>query len=174
MGQATLHTERLLLRPVEPADQQKVFEGFSNPEVTRYFDITYPTFESTTVQMEWYANNRKENTGYAWVVCDKHTQEFMGVFSLYYIKPQHQRAELGYWLLPAYWNKGYAKEILSEILQHAKTGLKLHRIAAEVEQKNIASIQLLKRKGFELEGILRDYEIKNGKFQNLEIWALLL
>lgn len=174
MEQVTLHTERLLLRPVEPADQQKVFEGFSHPEVTRYFDISYPTFESTAVQMEWYANNRKENSGYAWVVCDKHTQEFMGVFSLYYIKPQHQRAELGYWLLPPYWNKGYATEILNEILHHAKTSLNLHRIAAEVEQDNTASIELLRKIGFERDGMLRDYEIKNGKFQNLEIWSTIL
>jgi ribosomal-protein-alanine N-acetyltransferase len=78
MEQVTLHTERLLLRPVESADQQKVFEGFSHPEVTRYFDITYPTFESTAVQMEWYANNRKENTGYAWVACDKHSKRIYG------------------------------------------------------------------------------------------------
>lgn len=174
MEQAILHTERLLLRPVEPADQQKIFEGFSHPEVTRYFDITYPTFESTAVQMEWYANNRNENSGYAWVVCDKHTQEFMGVFSLYYINTKHQRAELGYWLLPPFWNKGYATEILTAILHHAKTDLHLHRIAAEVEQGNTASIQLLGKNGFERDGILRDYEIKDGKFQHLEIWAVLL
>ncbi|MBP6302399.1 MAG: GNAT family N-acetyltransferase [Bacteroidia bacterium] len=174
MEQVTLHTARLLLRPVEPADQQKVYEGFSHPDVTRYFDITYPTFESTAVQMEWYANNRKENTGYAWVVCDKHSKEFMGVFSLYYINTRHQRAELGYWLLPPYWNKGYATEILNEILHHAKTSLNLHRIAAEVEQDNTASIELLKKIGFERDGTLRDYEIKNGKFQHLEIWSIIL
>ena len=174
MKQAILHTERLLLRPVEPADQQKIFEGFSHPEVTRYFDITYPTLESTAVQMEWYANNRKENSGYAWVVCDKLSLEFMGVFSLYFINIKHQRAELGYWLLPPFWNKGYGTEILTAILHHAKTDLNLHRIAAEVEQENTASIQLLEKNGFERDGILRDYENKNGRFQNLEIWSVLL
>lgn len=174
MEQVTLYTARLLLRPVEPADQQKIFEGFSHPKVTRYFDITYPTLESTAVQMEWYANNRKENSGYAWVVCDKLSLEFMGVFSLYFINIKHQRAELGYWLLPPFWNKGYGTEILTAILHHAKTDLNLHRIAAEVEQENTASIQLLEKNGFERDGILRDYENKNGRFQNLEIWSVLL
>jgi ribosomal-protein-alanine N-acetyltransferase len=81
---------------------------------------------------------------------------------------------LGYWLLPPYWNKGYATEILNEILHHAKTTLNLHRIAAEVEQDNTASIELLRKIGFERDGTLRDYEIKNGKFQHLEIWSIIL
>jgi hypothetical protein len=40
-------TARLKLREVEIGDQQKIFEGFSNPIVTKYMDITYPTFEAT-------------------------------------------------------------------------------------------------------------------------------
>ncbi|MBX7205780.1 MAG: GNAT family N-acetyltransferase [Bacteroidia bacterium] len=174
MQQQTLYTPGLVLRPVEEGDRQKVFEGFSNPEVTRYFDITYPTYESTSVQMEWYASNRKEQSGFAWAVCDKSSGEVMGVFSIYFINRKHQRAELGYWLLPPYWNKGFATEALMAIISYAKNKLYLHRLSAEIEPANTASKKLLQKLGFKRDGILRDYEIKNGQFQDLEIWGLLL
>lgn len=174
MEQQTLYTPRLVLRAVEDGDRQKVFEGFSNAEVTRYFDITYSTYESTSVQMEWYATNRKEESGYAWAVCDKTSGDVMGIFSLYFINKNHKRAELGYWLLPPYWNKGFATEAITAILNYAKKELNLHRISAEIEPANTASLKLLQKLGFKQDGTLRDYELKNGLFQDLEIWSVLL
>ena len=174
MEQTTIETSRLLLRPVAKSDQQLVYEGFSHPNVTRYFDITYATFDDTHAQMEWYFNNREQGSGYAWVVCNKNTGETMGVFSIYYIEPKHRRAELGYWLLPPYWNKGYAFEGIKAILNYASLQLHLHRVSAEVEPDNQASIILLQKLGFERDGILRDFEWKNGAFQSLEVWSILM
>jgi [ribosomal protein S5]-alanine N-acetyltransferase len=172
MEQPSLTTPRLLLRPVEKRDQQKVFEGFSHPDVTRYFDITYASFEATDVQMEWYRNNREQGLGYAWVVSTEAT-DFMGVFSIYRIDTANKRCELGYWLLPEYWGKGFASETINAILQFAQSELKLHRVAAEIEPENTDSSKLLAALGFEREALLRDYEFKNGKYNSLEIWALL-
>ncbi len=173
MEQPVLQNGNVTLRPVKDADQQKVFEGFSHPEVTRYFDITYPTFEATAAQMEWYNTNRSKGLGYAWVV-ENDQQEFMGVFSIYHINPQHKRCELGYWLFPEYWGKGYATKSIQAILDFATTALKLHRIAAEIEPENTDSSQLLAKLGFEREAVLRDFEFKNGQYNSLEIWAKIL
>lgn len=41
------------LRQVLPADQQKVFEGLSNPIVIKHYGVSYTTFEATTKQMDW-------------------------------------------------------------------------------------------------------------------------
>lgn len=169
--QPVLYTPRLVLRPVEPTDQQKVFEGFSHPDVIAHFEITYKSFEATAEQMEWYANNRATGSGYAWVVTERDKNNFMGVFSLYYIHPKHKRCETGYWLFPEFWGKGYAKEALGAILEHADTQLNMHRIAAEVEPDNTASKQLLSGLGFNREGVLKDFEIKNEAYIDLELWA---
>ncbi|MES2559423.1 MAG: GNAT family N-acetyltransferase [Bacteroidota bacterium] len=172
MEQPALSTPRLVLRPVEKRDQQKVFEGFSHPEVTKYFDISYATLEATDVQMEWYKNNREKGLGYAWVISNE-THDFMGVFSIYRIDQTNKRCELGYWLFPEYWGKGYASESINAILQFVDGELKLHRIAAEIEPENADSTRLLATLGFEREAFLRDYEFRNGKYNSLEIWALL-
>lgn len=174
MEQKSIETQRLLLRPVEKSDQMLVFDGFSHPDVTRYLDLTYPTFDAANAQMEWYFNNRKHGTGYAWVVCNKRTGSQMGIFSLYYINTKHRRAELGYWLLPLYWNTGYAAEGIRAVLYHAAHDFQLHRISAEVEPDNIASQKVLYKLGFQREGVLRDFEWKNGAFQSLEVWSLIM
>jgi ribosomal-protein-alanine N-acetyltransferase len=173
MEQPILVNDTITLRPVRDSDQQKVFEGFSHPQVTKYFDITYPTFESTVVQMEWYKTNREKQIGYAWVV-ENEEQDFMGIFSLYQINKQHKRCELGYWLFPQYWQKGYASLAIQALLTFASENLKLHRIAAEIEPENTDSLKLLAKLGFEREAMLKDFEFKNGQFNSLEIWAKLL
>lgn len=172
MDQPSFETARLFLRPVEPADQQKVFEGFSNPAVTQFMEITYPTFEATSEQMNWYAANREQGSGYAWAVTDAQNRDtFLGVFSLYHIHPKHRRCELGYWLMPEAWHKGYASEGITPILAFAAHTLHMHRIGAETEPENTESRRVLEKLGFKQEALLRDYEVNNGKYVSLEIWA---
>ena len=175
MEQPVLETPRLLLRPVEAKDQQKVFEGFSNPEITKHMEITYATFEATAEQMEWYANNRQNGSGYAWVATLKEEPEsFLGMLSMYNVTPKHKRAEIGYWLFPQHWNKGYTAEGFEAIIGFASSQLDLHRIAAEVEPHNYGSRKVLQKLGFMQEATLRDYEIdKNGNYLDLEIWSRL-
>lgn len=172
MTQPVLFTSRLKMRLVEASDQQKVFEGFSNPDVIKYFDITYSTFEDTAKQMEWYKNNRENETGYAWVVCDD-ANSFMGIVSIHRIDQQNKRCETGYWLFPEFWNKGYAKEALTAVLDFASSQLKVHRVTAEIEPENTDSIKLVLGLGFIREGVFKDFEFKNGKFNDLEIWTKL-
>lgn len=176
MDQPVLETPRLLLRPVEMKDQQKVFEGFSDPEITRHMEITYATFEATAEQMEWYANNRKTGSGYAWVATLKEEPgSFLGIFSMYDVTPKHKRAEIGYWLFPEHWGKGYTAEGFAAIIAFAGSQLQLHRIAAEVEPDNYGSRKVLGKLGFQQEATLRDYEIdKNGNYLDLEIWSKII
>lgn len=172
MDQATLKGETLTLRPVERNDQQKVFEGFSHPEVTKYMDVTYPTFEATNEQMEWYDNNRKNGVGYAWVM-ENNAGQFMGVISIYHLHKTYRKCELGYWLLPDFWQKGHTSAALALLLPHLRQQYNIHRVSAEIEPDNVASKALLSRFGFKCEGVLQDFEFRNGRFNNLEIWALI-
>lgn len=168
-----LTTSRLQLRPVADTDHEMVFKGFSHPDVIKYFDINFKTLEATVEQMEWYKTNVQNNTGCYWVVYNEQ-HAFMGVFSIYHIHAEYRKAEIGYWLFPEFWNLGYASEALKAMLDFAKQTLNLHRIAAEIEPENVGSWKMLQKIGFELEGTFRDYEFKNGKFNDLQVWAKLL
>lgn len=51
--------------------------------------------------------------------------------------------------------------------------IKLHRVTAEIEPENTSSIKLVSALGFERDGVFKDFEYKNGKFNDLEIWTKL-
>ena len=56
--------------------------------------------------------------------------------------------DLGYALLPAYWNQGFAKEACLAVMNHAKADFGLDMLLAIVAKQNEASIGLLRRLGF--------------------------
>lgn len=61
--------------------------------------------------------------------------------------------DIGFALLPDFWNKGFAFEAATAVLNDARERLKLERILAITSVDNDASINLLQRLGFTLEGI---------------------
>ncbi|MFN2439063.1 MAG: GNAT family N-acetyltransferase [Chitinophagaceae bacterium] len=169
-----LNTKRLLLQQIKPEDQQFIFEGLSHPDVIPFYGVRYGSFEATKVQMNWYYKMFEEGSGISWKIVEKLTNKKLGVISIYFYKPEYNKAEIGFWLLPQFWHKGFATEALREAVSYWKTEKKLHRLEGFVEQGNRASIRFLEKAGFAHEGTMRDCEIKNGKYISLLIYALIL
>lgn len=169
----TLHTRRLLLRQIIDTDIDKIFEGLSHPDVIKHYGVSYASKDATLAQMKWYADMMEQDTGRCWAICAADNSIFYGVITLPFWEKAHRRAELGYWLLPAYWKQGIVTEAASRVIEYAFAQMNLHRIKAESEDDNAASIATLKKLGFVYEGTQWECEIKNGRFINLEIYALL-
>jgi [ribosomal protein S5]-alanine N-acetyltransferase len=165
------YTDRLHLRQVLPDDQAFIFEGLSHPQVIAYYGIRYESFEATGAQMQWYAAIRKEGTGLSWIITDKINGTSMGDISVYRYCAEHNKAEIGFWLLPQYWHKGYALEALRAVMEFWANEKDLHRMEAFVEPENEASCRLLEKAGFAREGLMRDCEIKNGRYISLVVYA---
>jgi ribosomal-protein-alanine N-acetyltransferase len=167
------NTENLLLRPIRDTDIEHVFKGLSHPEVIRYYGVTFSSLEETEVQMQWYAALEKEKTGQWWAICDPDDQSFYGAIGLNDIRPQHHRAEIGFWLLPEYWGKGLTLEAANAVCKYGFAEMGLHRIYAYVETENINSKRVLQKLKFEYEGTLKGCEWKNEKWIDLDIFALI-
>ena len=84
-----------------------------------------------------------------------------------------QSAYLGYRIAVAERRRGYMTEALQLALRHAFRDLKLHRVEANVEPGNEASIALVRRAGFTREGFSRRYLKLGGRWRDHERWALL-
>ena len=167
-------TERLLLKQILAEDQQFIFEGLSHPEVIPFYGVRYASFEETKQQLDWYEKMLQEDTGIPWKMVNRVTGENIGVISVYSYQKQHNKAEVGFWLLPQYWNKGIAVEALRAVLDYWKRERNLHRLEAFVEEGNEASSRLLEKAGFLYEGKMRDCEIKNGRYISLKVYGLIL
>ena len=168
-----INTERLLLREINEGDLKNVFLGLSNDEVTKYYAVSFKSPEETKTQMEWYKNLRREKTGIWWAICSKENQTFYGAIGYNDLDAEHQKAEIGFWILPKFWRQGFIKEALLPIIRYGFEKLKLHRIEAYVESENENSARALKSLSFNYEGCLRDCELKDGRFISLDVYAII-
>jgi RimJ/RimL family protein N-acetyltransferase len=64
-------------------------------------------------------------------------------------------ADLGFALLPAFRERGFAREAAEAVLVHARDALGLRRLLAITSQDNAPSIQLLLKLGFRFERLAR-------------------
>jgi [ribosomal protein S5]-alanine N-acetyltransferase len=169
-----LSTERLVLRQIVPADQAAVFAGLSNPEVIKFYGVSYASFDDTQVQMDWFRRLWKQQEGIWWGICFKEDpSQLVGACGFNNRNKEHRNIELGYWLLPDHWGKGIMTEALPHILQFAFRELDIHRVVAVVEGGNDSSMHLLTKLGFAYEGTHKECEIKGGQFIDLSYFALL-
>lgn len=168
-----LYTKRLVLRQIIQTDIEQVFKGLSHQDVIRYYGVSYNTLAATQAQINWYYALYAQQTGIWWGLCTPENIELMGACGIYNISRQHGKAELGFWLLPEYWNQGLMYEAVDACINFTFNELRLHRLEAYVETPNLASAALLKKLCFQQEGTFRDYEYKNGQFIHVAIYSRL-
>ncbi len=168
-----LQTERLQLRPVQPTDAEFILKGLSDKRVTQFYAVHYDTHEAVQEQMQFYHNLIETGTGMWWVFSLKGETELIGACGFSSIEPENRKGEIGFWLLPDHWGKGYIPEAARAITKYGFSELNLHRIEAIVEGGNDQSEKVLQKAGYTYEGRLRDREIKNGKFIDLVYYSIL-
>ncbi|HEV2146037.1 MAG TPA: OsmC family peroxiredoxin [Longimicrobiaceae bacterium] len=80
---------------------------------------------------------------------------------------------LGYQVGAPFAGRGYMTEGVDLVLRHAFGPLRLHRVEANVQPGNGASIALVRRLGFTREGLSRRYLKIGGRWRDHERWAIL-
>lgn len=166
-----LRTGRLLLRPFAESDLEHVYRGLSDPDVNRYYGVSYRTMEETKAQMKFFADLEKDGTGIWWAICTADNGAFYGAGGLNSLIREHRKAEIGCWLHKAHWGQGIMAESLQVICHYGFNTMDLHRIEGLVETENMNCKNAMKKLHFEHEGTMKDCEIKNGKFISLDIYA---
>jgi ribosomal-protein-alanine N-acetyltransferase len=169
----TLQTERLLLQQIEQDDIQNIYNGLSNPDVIRYYGISFDTLKATEEQMIWFKNLEETKTGIWWKISSRYNKIFYGAGGFNGLSNEHKKAEIGFWLLPEFWGNGYMQEAFSLICSYGFDHLKLNRIEGFVDSENQNCKRAIEKMNFKLEGTMRECEFKNGKYLNVDIYSKL-
>ncbi len=82
-------------------------------------------------------------------------------------------AYLGYYLFDGFTGRGLMTAALEGVLRISFMELGLHRLEANIQPGNEASIALVQRCGFEKEGYSRKYLFIAGEWQDHERWAII-
>jgi len=83
-----------------------------------------------------------------------------------------QSGYLGYYAFAGYERRGYMTQGLEAVVRHAFKTLKLHRLEANIQPGNVASIALVRACGFEKEGYSPRYLKIGGRWRDHERWAI--
>jgi [ribosomal protein S5]-alanine N-acetyltransferase len=110
----------------------------------------------------------------AMLLCRVGDEAILGFFNLSQIaRGSLQSAYLGYAIGKPFARRGYMREGLELVLRRAFLTLRLHRIEANIQPGNRASIALARGAGFRREGFSPRYLKIGGRWRDHERWAIL-
>jgi len=176
MNQIILTSNRLSLRFIQKTDLEAIHNLQSIPKVDKYNTLGIPKNLAETEKIMaplFIELEQTKITKYTFAIKLISTQQFIGLVALNLGSSKYKSGEVWYKLIPKYWGKGYATEVLIRLLEFGFKNLKLHRIEAGCAVNNLASIKVLEKAGFSYEGRKRKtLPLKSGWSDNFEYGIL--
>jgi ribosomal-protein-serine acetyltransferase len=102
-----------------------------------------------------------------------HEGKVAGRVGIYYLDHQNKIGSIGYWLGEEFQGNGLVTKSCKEVIKHGFSDLDLNRIEIKCATGNLKSQAIPERLGFTKEGILRQAELVNGQFHDLNLYSLL-
>jgi RimJ/RimL family protein N-acetyltransferase len=169
-----LTTERLVLRRFRPADAETLAGYRSDPDVARYqsWEAPYP-LRKAQYAIETMAAADPEQPGWFQYAVELTAERALVGDVGVNLHDNRMQAEIGYTLAPGWQGHGYATEAVQAVLEHLFRVRGLHRVSAECDARNSASVRVLERTGFQREGLLRQHTWIKGEWTDDLLYGLL-
>ncbi|HET7459072.1 MAG TPA: GNAT family protein [Gemmatimonadaceae bacterium] len=173
-AQPVLVTPRLRLRPFALTDAPDV-QRLAGARAVAATTLTIPHPYPDGAAAAWIATHAAAwaaGSGAHYAVTDAASGALVGAASLA-LTPAHAGAELGYWIAEPAWSRGYATEAAAALCAHAFAALGVYRIQARHFTRNPASGRVMQKLGMRHEGTLRAAVRKDGRFEDIVLYAVL-
>ena len=162
---------RVYLRAPVPADQA---EFLALMRASRAFHRPWATAPTDEERFAAYIADQERADFEAMLLCRSADHAILGFFNLSQITRRSlQSAYLGYAVGKPYAGRGYMREGIELVLRRAFLTLRLHRVEANIQPGNRASIALAQGAGFRREGFSPRYLKIGGRWRDHERWAIL-
>lgn len=168
-----IRTGRLLLRRFSNEDVAEVLDYLAHPSVAR----ATPEIEATEAGVRKYIETQNSYAPFELDKCFDLAIErlidgqVLGMLTL--VRRKHRQGEIGYALGIDYRGRGYATEAAEGLMEYAFSTLDLHRIQATTSADNPDSYKVMERLGMRREGHLRETTLRDGKWLDELIYAIL-
>lgn len=160
----------IVLREYKASDTEELVRLANNRNISRYLVETFPHPYTRTDAEWWIEAGSKEGGAINMVIeCQGRLSGGIG------IKPQTgwkaHVAEIGYWLGENYWGRGIASEALNEMTRRAFSLHGFRKLFAPVLGPNTASMRVLEKCSFVLEGVMKEEVCVDGKYLDVHHYA---
>jgi ribosomal-protein-alanine N-acetyltransferase len=165
---------------------QKTRVRLERPSAKRLHEFLHAVRGSRTLHAQWvsppatpaayrdYLRRLRGPAHIGYFVCLHGSGELVGVVNISEIVLGPFRSGyLGYYLFTPYAGRGLMADGLSKVIDDAFRRLRLHRLEANIQHGNKASVRLVRRLGFRREGYSPRYLKIKRQWRDHERWAIL-
>ena len=164
--------KKVYLRDLKIDDFEE-FTTLTNSSRNFHHGLVSPPLDKENFDKYWQTSLPDANKYL--LICQIKDDAIVGVVNLSQIfYKSFQHAYLGYWLGEKFAGNRFMTEAVELVLEYAFKTLKLHRLEANVQPNNVASINVLKRAGFTKEGFSRRYLKIDKRWRDHERWAIII
>lgn len=170
MNAPTLNAS-VYLRPPVLADE-RVF--LSAARASRWLHQPWTAAPDTPALFRAYIERMALPDNCAFLVCRRDTGAFVGTINVTnMVHGPFRSGYLGFYAFAGHERQGLMRQGLRAVAGHAFKRLKLHRLEANIQPSNTASIALVASCGFTQEGYSPRYLKIGGRWRDHERWAIL-
>nr|WP_229659530.1 GNAT family protein [Nesterenkonia alkaliphila] len=147
---------------------------YSQDDVARYLlDEPWAASEAERRVSERVRQVGLDQDGESLALIIEHHGVVIGDVLLWLTNAEHRIAEIGWVMDPAYGGQGLATEAVQAVLELGFDHYGLHRVAAQMDARNIASARLAERAGMQREAHLRQDWWSKGEWTDTLIYGAL-
>ncbi|MEV0579478.1 MULTISPECIES: GNAT family N-acetyltransferase [unclassified Streptomyces] len=163
-------TSRVELHPLTLADQA---EFCSLVRASAELHTPWMQLPGTEEQFRSWMERFGDGTNEGLLIRVRETGEAAGMVNINsIIRGRYQGASLGYAAFAPSAGRGYMAEGLTATLEYAFDDLRLHRLEANIQPANKASLAVVRRLGFRYEGLSPSYLYIDGAWRDHERWSI--
>jgi len=173
-GTLVFETQRLKIREYLSSDLEAIHDYAQHAEGVQYQNWGPNQLADTEgflkKVMSWPSQNPRMSYGFC--IASKETNQAMGGCGIYLNKEAPTEAKIGYIMNPKYWNRGFTTEAVLELGKYAYEVLKLEKVLATCDVRNIASCRVLEKSGFLPVEILTNHYKQKGIMRDSFLFKL--
>jgi RimJ/RimL family protein N-acetyltransferase len=171
----SITTPRLVLRRLSAGDWKDVQEILSDEEVFRYTEGRPLTEEEVVQWLESDAHVRltTPHQPFCLGIEARDRGRIIGYLSLSFTDAQRQQARLHLLLGRRFQSQGFGAEAVAAAMEFCFAGIRLHRVTAQSDSRNLAACRLCEKAGLRREGEFVNDHPADGEWANTVAYALL-
>jgi [ribosomal protein S5]-alanine N-acetyltransferase len=161
----------IVIRHPTPADET---EFIAKSRRSRPLHLPWTKPPTTRREFRGLLDDARDERRRVWLVCLRGSGEIAGVVNVSEIvRGSFRSAYLGYYVFAGFERRGLMRQGLKAVVRHAFYTERLHRLEANIQPTNRASLALAKSCGFVKEGYSRRYLKIGGVWRDHERWAIV-
>jgi RimJ/RimL family protein N-acetyltransferase len=159
--ETTLAVAEFVLRPWRRTDAPALLAACQDPEIARWVTIPQPYGEADAdAFIESSLAAWRDGTGAPFAIVDAATDQLLGAATRF--GPDGHQATLGLWLVPEARGRGIGTRTIQALAAWTFATTAAFRIDVFIMVGNDASERMVKRAGFQREGVLRAWDLHHA------------